>query len=98
VNDDPDGEDDIIPTKAYNIDWLNKTARRGQLALLVMDNYKYRPAPSGMGRPEQTSDFIYDADREQRAPHRVLSNKRSINSFWCANYADGHVNMNLWNH
>jgi competence protein ComGC len=98
VNDNPDSEEQFVPTKAYNIDWLNRRASIGALSLLVMDNYIYKPAPSGMGRPEQRSDFVYESS-ERRAPHRVASGLgKSPSQFWCANYADGHVNMNLWNH
>jgi prepilin-type N-terminal cleavage/methylation domain-containing protein len=85
------------PKKTYNLDYLNRNLRLGSLALLTMDNYVYYPVLSGQGRPLRTSDYTVAA-KYQRAPHRASSVKKGISNFWCANYADGHCQMNLWNH
>jgi prepilin-type N-terminal cleavage/methylation domain-containing protein len=95
---DPEGADQtLLAKKNYNIDYLNRNIRLGRLALLTMDNYVYYPAPSGMGRPASTDGYTVPTHLRQ-APHRVISTKKDIANFWCANYADGHCSMNMWNH
>jgi len=92
---DPDWSS--APKKNYNLDYLNRNLRLGSLALLTMDNYVYYPMVSGLGRALKTSDYTVPA-KSQQAPHRASSVKKGISNFWCANYADGHCQMNVLNH
>lgn len=101
VNDDPDEEQDLMPTKLYNLDYLNTRRNEdGKLqdaVLLVRDNFFMKPAPSGMGRPDRTSDFVYDVQKEWRAPHRVGRHKKYATAYSIVDYSDGRVLLSTWN-
>jgi len=83
--------------KFYNLDYLSKRAITAALQPICWDNYQYKPAPSGMGRPRNRNGYIV-GDPFKRAPHRASSVKKDAGNFWCANYADGHCQMNVFNH
>ncbi len=86
------------PKRNYNIDYLNRNARAGNKSPLVWDNYMFKPANSARARPDGDLDgWKYDVE-DRRAPHCISKSKDSdVNDFWCAAYADGHVQMNAMN-
>jgi prepilin-type N-terminal cleavage/methylation domain-containing protein len=108
----PDSGTDDAPTDAqpqaaakknplvYNIDWLNKTSLLGSLNLLVMDNYIYYPGSSGMGRPAKPSEYTVPSTPKDlhRPPHSLPIASKSPSKAWCAAYADGHCQINAFNH
>lgn len=94
----PGDEDwDSNPKRNYNIDYLNRNVRVGSLALLLMGNYHKYPSPSGMGRPVDDEDYNVPGELQQ-PPHRVAIRKKGAGHTWAANYADGHVQLNVFNH
>jgi hypothetical protein len=101
VNDDPDEEQDLVSTQAYNLDYLNthknEDGKVQDPVLLVRDNFFLKPAPSGMGRPDRVADYTYDVHTEWRAPHRVGGNKKYATAYSIVDYSDGRVVLRTWN-
>jgi len=79
----------------YSLEYWNKNATRAAGQAISWDNYKYRVAASGMSRPGRASD--YQTKLPERAPHRASSVKKGASNFWCANFMDGHCQMNAFN-
>lgn len=101
-NDDgADDDDDTVKRVnplVYNIDWLNRTTRRGAKNPLVWDNYYKLPGETGFMGPFEGDG--YNIDLEKRVPpHRVIGGKRKGSAkYWIGFYAAGHCQINAYNH